>query len=386
MIRRNLKPIFWVISLFVLLTAEECGCRNLENDPYRADYDLSVKMHKDTLFLDDGDYTEVTLDINAKSEVAEICDFYITEWSVNNDVQGELRSDDAKTTIDIKELKFKKGQTKLTYKPTKTGQHTLTFKVIDKWKDLEKEAKTNTITVKQKKDFSCSGGSSTAFRKRGSDERYYPIDLKIGSMDKELKGLAFKISGCKYSDGSDVELFDEHFNPIIDWKVDANTGKKLYIKAPTDPSVIPPTITATISCDDKITKYVSIYLDEVYKKEREEKNKKEKNKWQSDINDIKSGGEGFKGCQDLSKDIEDKLADLERQKAEINAYPFASDKDKADLLANVQKQIDDLKALQAQLDKKKAEAEKAYHDFKVALAAEKKEIFIHKSCGHAIRF
>ena len=106
MIRRNLKPIFWVISLFVLLTSEEFGCRNFKNNVARADYDLSAKMHKDTLFLDDGDYTKVTLDINAKSEVAEICDFYITEWSVNNDVQGELRSDDAKTTIYLDYILF----------------------------------------------------------------------------------------------------------------------------------------------------------------------------------------------------------------------------------------------------------------------------------------
>ena len=160
---------------------------------YLADFDLSAKIQKETLFLEDGDYTDITLDINAKSEVAEICDFQIQEWSVNNDVQGQFLSDGRNTTIDIKELKFKKGSHTLIYKPTKTGEHTLTFKVIDEWKDLEKEITFKPITVKQKKDFSCSGGCGTKYRDEGSG-RYYPIDLKIGAMDKELKGSTFMVA------------------------------------------------------------------------------------------------------------------------------------------------------------------------------------------------
>ena len=144
MAKRNIKHIFCAISLFVLLTADDCGCRNFDNDVPRADFSLSAKVQKETLFLDDGDYTDITLEINPNGEVAEICNFQIIEWAVNNDVKGQFVSDNS-NTIDIKELIFKKGSHTLKYKPSSTGEHTITLKVVDEWKDLEQEIVTTQV-------------------------------------------------------------------------------------------------------------------------------------------------------------------------------------------------------------------------------------------------
>ena len=111
------KILIYFIFLTVLLSISDCGCRNFENNVARVDYDLVANIKKETIFLDDGENTDITLDINSKSEVAEICDFKIIEWSINNDVKGEFVSDSL-NTIDIKELTFKKGSHKLKYKPT----------------------------------------------------------------------------------------------------------------------------------------------------------------------------------------------------------------------------------------------------------------------------
>ena len=44
------------------------GTRNFDNDVPRADFSLSAKVQKETLFLDDGDYTDITLEINPNGE------------------------------------------------------------------------------------------------------------------------------------------------------------------------------------------------------------------------------------------------------------------------------------------------------------------------------